>query len=1269
MTSDGGSPMTSDRDARTGRHDGPGPEGLQRLLDELPLPELERTLRGLLADRLREADLRGAFEASLNLTEVLVRTGRFRAAFAANEQTRDLADRAPVGPWSRHAAEVQHLRLLHELGHDEEALPRIAELLLELLPDPASAVGETAHRVDSGVDEVVGGDEVLEALVDVGRSTVVALGRWRDALYFSDLHLNLLDVRRAAPVEIATAQLSRSAALREVGELDAADTVLLYCQEVFTDADDGPGLTRVLGGRGQVSWARGDREGAVALQLAALGRAYRRPDRHTVATAHRHLAAYLPASAAAQRLAHGLAAAVLHRLTDHEAELDATVGDIVARAPGDDLLDAVGVGWLVAEVDRVEGVDFVALTAEFGLDADGVATALAELVPILRGRSSAGSRSAARALRRWEPAVATLVAAVDGDDQARRALDEYLALQEQSPEYTRLVAALRAIADGVRDPDRLVTGLDDTAARIVGHAADALAGRTRLLAAPTDLPAALYDARQRHRELVRTIAAAAHGRPAALAEVWRWLDAGAGLPGFGPLFAAVHTIVLNGLASSLRASAGSRADRRAARRAASRIDVRALTANLTGPQAALVRAVVDEIRLAPSPPRAAEAVALRVRAALDREPGLGPDELRGALEHGVAVDDVLRRVCQAVDRWVGEGSVEMAVSLLNEVVSQLLGRGDPASALVPAERLAELAVAGPPGGGRRQPSEGSAGREQVAVEPIVTYLIGSTAFDAARRAYAGTSALVGQAIPQRAPAPLGIDVPAAEVEQARRWVVLAHRLPTESEHARARLMLADALVSSAGGDLDRALDRARTAQEIFTDRSGATVEALVAATVLAAVHRQRGELRAALAGYDRLVDAWGAAPDGREILLAEAYTARARVRATIGHHHRALADLQQALAVVRRVPGPKSTLAEGPIQACRGNLYEDLGDLPAAVEAYGRAWQIAVRTGHRNSQAAALHTLGGFFGRLATGELGPVGSGELLRLIGPLLRSGLPLDRIPTEDGARSLAMLLMRRAAALYRENNNEQGWARATNDLTHLMPPEQDTEVLDLLAEVLRAKESTGDRLDQATTLANLAGRLSSLGRVDEAVAAYRDSLAISRPAGHFDSAAAATQSLAGLYAAHGELAEAEPLYAEAVDLIEASRGERPHDDRSRISYVRGRQGAYQGLVRCLLAREAVGEAYAVVQRAKSRALVELVAGAEIRPTAPVDDRFAALLAAEHRHLDTLRGGTPGAAAVEALDHLRAVYDEMAGHDPGYVALRRASAATVDEIRRLVG
>ncbi|EEP70590.1 hypothetical protein MCAG_00917 [Micromonospora sp. ATCC 39149] len=1262
--------MASDRNAGQSGNDEPGPEELRRLLSELPLPALEQMLREMLADRLRDSDLRGAFEASLNLTEVLIRLGRFRAAFAVNEQTRDLAGKAPVGLWSRRAAEVQHLRLLHELGRDDEALPRIAELLGELL-DPASAADEVAHRAGGGADEVVGGGEVREVLLDVGRSAAVALGQWHAALGFSQLHLTLLDARQAPPVEIARAQLSRSIALRAVGELDAADTVLLYCQEVFTDADDGPNLTRVLGSRGKVAWARGDRGAAVELQLATLGLAYRYPDRHTVATAHRHLADYLPEPAAAQRLAHGLAAAVVHRLTDDEAELEATVSEIVARAPGDDLLDAVCVEWLVTEVERVDGVGFVALTSEFGLDAEAVDAILAELVPTLRGRAPAGSRHTNRMLRRWEPAIATLVAAVSGDVQARRALDEYLDLREQSPEWTRLVAALRAMADGVRDPDRFVAGLDDIDARIVGHASDALAGRTRLLATPADLPAALYDARQRHRELVRTVAAAAHGHPVALEKLRTWLDASAGLPDTGPLLAAVGAIVVDGLANSTDSLAGRRTDRRAAGRAARRINVGALTADLTDPQAALIRAIVDEIELSPPPPPdPGEAAALRVRAALDREPDLSPEELRGALEHGVAVDDVLRRVGQAVDRWVGKGAVEIAVTLLNVVVYRLLSRGDATRALAPAERLVELAVAGLPDGGRRHPPEtdASSGRAQVTVEPSARNLIDATAFDVAHRAYAGTSARVGPAIPQRAPAPLGINVPAEEIDRARRWVVLARRLPTEDEYTRARLTLADALVSSAGGDLDRALDQARTAQGIFAARSDAEVETL-ATSILAGIHRQRGELRAALTGYDRLIEAWGTAPDGRELALAETYTTRAQVRATLGHHHRALADLQQALALVRRTPGPHGTLAEGPIQAGLGNLYEELGDLPAAATAYECAWSIAVHTGHRTAQAAALHTLGGFFGRLATGELGPVSGGELLRLIGLLPRLGLPLDQIPVEDGARSVAMLLMRRAAALYRENNNEQGWARATNDLTNLMPPERDAEALDLLTEVFRVKELIGGRLDQATTLANLASRLRSLGRVAEAVAAYRDSLAISRPAGYFESAAASARSLADLYAAHGELASAEPFYAEAMDLIEASRRERPHDDRSRISYVRGRQGVYQGLVRCLLARDGVGEAYAVVQRAKSRALVELVAVAEIRPTAPADDRFAALLEAEHRHLTTLRSGTPGGAAVEALDQLQAVYDEMARHDPGYVALRRGSVATIEEIRHLLG
>ncbi|WP_229402916.1 tetratricopeptide repeat protein, partial [Micromonospora okii] len=1084
--------MASSRDAGQGGNDGPGPEELRRLLNELPLPALEQMLRELLADRLRDADLRGAFEASLNLTEVLIRLGRFRAAFAVNEQSRDLAGEAPVGPWSQRAAEVQHLRLLHRLGRHDEALPRIVELLGEL-PDPASAADGAVHGADGGADEVVSGGEVREVLLDVGRSTAVALEEWRAALGFSDLHLALLDAREASPVEVARAQLSRSIALRAVGELDAADTVLLYCQEVFTDADDGPGLTGVLGSRGTVAWARGDREAAVELQLATLALAYRYPDRHTVATAHRHLADYLPGPAAAQRLAHGLAAAVVHRLTDDEAELEATVSEIVARVPGDDLLDGVCVEWLVAEVERVDGVEFVALASEFGLDAEALGAILAELVPTLRGGAAARlSRYANRMLRRWEPAIATLVAAVGGDDRARRALDEYLDLREQSPEWTRLVATLRAMADGVRDPDRLVAGLDDTDARIVGHASDALAGRARLLATPADLPAALYDARQRHRELVRTVAGAAHGHPVALKEIRTWLEASVGLPGAGPLLAAVGAIVVDGLANSTERLAGRRTDRRAAGRAPRRIDVAALTAKLTDPQAALIRAIVDEIRLSPPPPPdPGKAVALRVRAALDRDPDLSPEELRGALEYGVAVDDVLRRVGRAVDRWVGKGAVEIAAALLNAVVYRLLSRGDTTRALAPAERLVELAVAGLPDGGRRHPPEAdaSSGSAQVAVEPSARYLIDTTAFDAARRAYAGTSAMVGPAIPQRAPAPLGINVPAEEIDRARRWVVLACRLPTENEYTLARLTLADALVSWAGGDLDRALDRARTAQGIFAARSDAEVDTLAAATILAGVHRQRGELRAALTGYDRLIDAWGTAPDGRELLLAETYTARARVRATIGHRHRALADLQQALTLVRRAPGPHGTLAEGSIQAGLGNLYAELGDLPAAVTAYERAWSIAVRTGHQTAQAAQLHTLGGFFGQLATGELGPVSGGELLRLIGLLPRLGLPLDRSPVEDGARSVAMLLMRRAAALYRENNNEQGWARATNDLTNLMPPERDAEALDLLTEVLRAKELAGDRLDQATTLANLAGRLRSLGRAAEAVAAYRD------------------------------------------------------------------------------------------------------------------------------------------------------------------------------------
>ena len=78
-------------------------------------------------------------------------------------------------------------------------------------------------------------------------------------------------------------------------------------------------------------------------------------------------------------------------------------------------------------------------------------------------------------LEQWEPVISSLVAANCGDTVADRALDLVLASLGQHADWQQLVAVLRRIQAGERDP-ALVTGLDPIDMAIVRRALAALAG-------------------------------------------------------------------------------------------------------------------------------------------------------------------------------------------------------------------------------------------------------------------------------------------------------------------------------------------------------------------------------------------------------------------------------------------------------------------------------------------------------------------------------------------------------------------------------------------------------------------------------------------------------------------------------------------------------------------------------------------------------------------------------------------------------------------------
>ena len=94
---------------------------------------------------------------------------------------------------------------------------------------------------------------------------------------------------------------------------------------------------------------------------------------------------------------------------------------------------------------------------------------------VLQGLGVSATQPFQDQLDQWEPVISGLVAADRGDTVADRALDLILASLAEHADWRQVVAVLRRIRTGERDP-ALVTGLDSIDTAIVRRALAALAG-------------------------------------------------------------------------------------------------------------------------------------------------------------------------------------------------------------------------------------------------------------------------------------------------------------------------------------------------------------------------------------------------------------------------------------------------------------------------------------------------------------------------------------------------------------------------------------------------------------------------------------------------------------------------------------------------------------------------------------------------------------------------------------------------------------------------
>jgi len=432
-------------------------------------------MRAALAAALDRGNYSIAAEAASDLAWYCRETGRLAEALTLTEQGIGYVEQAGLGPWTQLIAQVRRLQVLNAMGRSAEVLAEVHRLRADMDTLPAT----------SDQPETIIPWSAREALLDTGRQAALGLGRWQDALDLTAEAAVSQRDRGAPATATAQSRFNDYGPLLQLGRTDEALALLLRCREVFEAAQDIEMLGRVFSALAAVEDELGHGQAAIGLGRDGLRYGYLAGDPDAIAGRHHNLGNYLARQAGqpAAALAHHLAAALIRAITGGrglENSLRGAAADL--RELGDGAAVPAGMARLCEQVGEAPGVDLGALLGALAT-AGAADRALRDLLTQIRQRAAAPPGPPYRYLAAWDPVIAALLAARDGDQDAAAALEGELAEYQDSADWAALAAALRRLQAGDISP-ALLAGLDPVDTAVAGRALAALTGQAAI---PADL--------------------------------------------------------------------------------------------------------------------------------------------------------------------------------------------------------------------------------------------------------------------------------------------------------------------------------------------------------------------------------------------------------------------------------------------------------------------------------------------------------------------------------------------------------------------------------------------------------------------------------------------------------------------------------------------------------------------------------------------------------------------------------------------------------------
>lgn len=223
----------------------------------------------------------------------------------------------------------------------------------------------------------------------------------------------------------------------------------------------------------------------------------------------------------------------------------------------------------------------------------------------------------------------------------------------------------------------------------------------------------------------------------------------------------------------------------------------------------------------------------------------------------------------------------------------------------------------------------------------------------------------------------------------------------------------------------------------------------------------------------------------------------------------------------------------------------------------------------------------------------------------------------------------------------------------------------------------QSIGVKRGEIESVSNLAIILKEKGQLSEAIHILRKSLEEARLLRDPDLTSNILLKLGEVYQASGRREEAITSYQEAVSLVETLRSRL--DDTYRMAFLTPeRSSIYARTIQLLQEEDRPTQSFALVEQAKSRALLDQLASSRLTPPSNVEQKS---LEEETRLLEKVQNLTTMASSLavpspsgislqlhEAQAKLEALWDHWQSSSPEYVSLRKGEAARFESIRQIV-